>query len=75
MQNNFSQQPLNEVKDNRFMTRNKLPLTLALIAVSLFLLGIQLMPYIYGGSLSHFHSGGICEWPNDCSKVNSLSPF
>lgn len=74
MQNNFDQQ-LDSTKDNSFLTRNKLPLTLVLIAISLFLLGIQLMPYIYGGSLRHFHSSGMCGWPNYCDNINSLAPF
>jgi len=71
-QNNFGQKPLGAAESDIFSARKKLILTLIFTAISLFLLGIQLMPYIYGGSLGHFHSNGMCGWPNDCSKINSF---
>lgn len=74
-QNNFGHQSLNVAENGGFFERNKLVLTLMLTAISLFLLGIQLMPYIYGGSLGHFHSSGVCGWPNDCGKISSFVSF
>jgi len=74
-QNSFGQKPLNAAESNIFSARKKLILTLIFTVISLFLLGIQLMPYVYGGSLGHFHSNGMCGWPNDCSKISSFPAF
>lgn len=74
-QNNFVQKNP-EVKNHEgFIERNKLVFTITLVLISLFLLGIQIMPYIYGGSLGHFHSTGACGWPNDCSNISSFVSF
>lgn len=73
--NNFNRQPLNAGESGSFWTRNKMVLTLALAIVSLLVLGVQIMPYVYGGSSGHFHSSGACGWPNGCDKINSFISF
>jgi len=73
--NGFDQKPLNIFESKSFFERNKMLLTLTFTLISLLILALQLLPYVYGGSLGHFHSTGACGWPNDCSKVNSFSPF
>ena len=73
--NGFDQKPLNIFESKSFFERNKMLLTLTFTLISLLILALQLLPYVYGGSLGHFHSTGACGWPNDCGKVNSFSPF
>lgn len=75
IQNNLVKEISREIESENFFERNKNIFALILIIISLFLLGIQLMPYIYGGSLGHFHSSGACGWPQDCGKVNSYGVF
>ena len=73
VQNNFDPAPLYAARNGSSFERNKLVLTLTFTVISLFILGIQLLPYFYGGSAGHFHSSGMCGWPNDCSKINPFS--
>ena len=75
VKNGFDQKPLNIFESKSFFERNKTLLTLTFTLTSLLILALQLLPYVYGGSLGHFHSTGACGWPNDCGKVNSPSPF
>lgn len=75
IQNNLEEKIDGKIGGESFFERNKYVFTLILTLFSLFLLGIQLMPYIYGGSLGHFHSNGACGWPQDCSDVNSSGVF
>lgn len=74
-QNNFIQKSPEMKSYEGFIERNKLALTITLVVISIFLLGIQILPYIYGGSLGHFHSTGACGWPNDCSNISSFLSF
>lgn len=73
-QNNFDRKS-SEINLEGFIERNKLACTIAFVVISIFLLGIQILPYIYGGSLGHFHSTGSCGWPNDCSNISSFVSF
>jgi len=73
--NNLDKKALSVIENERFFEKNKYIFTLTLIVISIFLLVIQLMPYIYGGSLGHFHSNGMCGWPDDCSKISSFPAF
>ena len=57
------QQEFDEIRSNK----NKLVLTIILTFISLLVLGVQLLPYVYGGSTGLFHSHGKCSWPNSCN--------
>lgn len=68
--NNFDRQPLDSTNGGDFFARNKLVLTLTLTAVSLLLLGVQILPYFYGGSPGHYHSPlERCGWPYGHCKI------
>lgn len=73
-QNNFDKKS-SKINREDFIERNKLACTIVLVAISVFLLGIQILPYVYGGSLGHFHSTGACGWPNNCSNISSFVSF
>ncbi|MEK7157678.1 MAG: hypothetical protein AAB688_01215 [Patescibacteria group bacterium] len=68
--NNFDRQNSYPVKDSDFVFRNKLVLTITFTLISLFVLGIQLMPYVYGGVSGHYHgSEKHCGWPYGSCKM------
>lgn len=51
--------------------KNILTLTIIFIAILFIILGIQIIPYFYGGAISHSHGGG-CAWPYNCKGIHNL---
>ncbi|MBU6431500.1 MAG: hypothetical protein KGJ58_03915 [Patescibacteria group bacterium] len=58
------------MKKNNYLIKNKLILSVILAVISLFVFGVQLMPYIYGGTPGHYHSPlERCGWPYGPCKI------
>lgn len=51
--------------------KSNLVLTVIFTIIIFLILGIQIMPYFYGGTISHTHGGG-CAWPNNCKGIHNL---
>lgn len=56
-----------------FVEKRELTLTVVFIIIIFLVLGIQIMPYFYGGVVGHSHTGGGgCVWPNNCEGVKNF---
>lgn len=73
IKNNFDKK--NQCCSNKQSGGNKsmLILTATLVVIVFSVLGIQIMPYFYGGVVGHSHGGGGgCAWPNNCEWVKNF---
>lgn len=62
-----------DVSEKDFINKGKLTLTVIFVIITFSVLGIQIMPYFYGGVAGHSHTGGGgCVWPNNCEGVKNF---
>ena len=62
-----------DADEKDFIEKRELTLTVTLIIITFLVLGIQIMPYFYGGVVGHSHAGGGgCVWPNNCEGVKNF---
>lgn len=73
IKNNFDERSRLTAEEECFVEKNKLTLTVIFVAIAFIVLGIQIMPYVYGGVEGHSHTGGGgCAWPNHCDGVQNF---
>lgn len=64
IKNNFTEESNNSNEKNIFV------LTLALVFIALFVLGVQILPYFYKGVPGHYHNPQEqCGWPYGNCKI------